>query len=285
MLGNIRQEIIWANHSLEHGRPNRWLSVPVVLTSHAWENGKNEQSHQDPALAEALLGEPCHVSRVVFPLDYNTAAAALRACFATHGQYWTFVVPKSEVPERFDGDAAEALVRDGAAVCDTGGHSPAGDERIILTAVGAFQLDAVLRAAARLVERGAQPRVVAMFEPGRFRAPRSEHEAAHCVTPELRDALYPAPMMKRVFVTHTRPEPVLGALGPLHTGAETVGLGFTNHGGTLSTEGMLFVNRCTWAHIVQAAARLLGLDRGEVLTTAEVEALEGQRSPHGVVIA
>jgi phosphoketolase len=45
MHGAIRQEIIFAHHCAEAGRPPSWLSVPLVLTSHTWENGKNEQSH------------------------------------------------------------------------------------------------------------------------------------------------------------------------------------------------------------------------------------------------
>lgn len=49
-------------------------------------------------------------------------------------------------------------------------------------------------------------------------------------------------LLARLFVTHTRPEPVLGVLGPLHTGPRTSGLGYVNQGGTLSTPGMLFVN-------------------------------------------
>ena len=46
MHGIMRQEIIFAKHCKEAGRTQNWLSVPLVLTSHTWENGKNEQSHQ-----------------------------------------------------------------------------------------------------------------------------------------------------------------------------------------------------------------------------------------------
>ena len=35
MLGVVRQEIIFANHRKAAGRPPGWLSVPLVLTSHA----------------------------------------------------------------------------------------------------------------------------------------------------------------------------------------------------------------------------------------------------------
>ena len=56
MLGAVRQELIFARHQAQAGRPPGWLGVPLVLTSHTWENAKNEQSHQDPTIGEALLG-------------------------------------------------------------------------------------------------------------------------------------------------------------------------------------------------------------------------------------
>ena len=37
-------------------------------------------------------------------------------------------------------------------------------------------------------------------------------------------------------------------------------IGFNNRGGTLDTLGMLFANRCTWAHVLEAAAKALGVD-------------------------
>ena len=84
MHGEVRQEIVFANHQKEAGKPPRWLSVPLVLTSHAWENAKNEQSHQDPAMAEAMLGEPFDVSgfssrrtTIVLPPS-STASTRLR---------------------------------------------------------------------------------------------------------------------------------------------------------------------------------------------------------------
>jgi hypothetical protein len=74
-------------------------------------------------------------------------------------------------------------------------------------------------------------------------------------------------------------------LQPLHTGyGATSALGFIGQGGTLTVAGMLFVNRSTWAHILEEAARLLGLPRQDVLTEEELAALDGQVSPHGVII-
>ena len=94
MLGALRQEIIFARHQKELGRPPGWIGVPLIVTSHTWENGKNEQSHQDPTIAEALLGEMSDVSRVLFPVDANTAVEALRRIYATHGEIGCLVVPK-----------------------------------------------------------------------------------------------------------------------------------------------------------------------------------------------
>ena len=284
MHGAVRQEIIFADHLGRAGRPPGWLSIPLVLTSHTWENAKNEQSHQDPAMAEAMLAEPSHVSRVVFPPDANTAAAVIREVYGTRGQLWTLVVPKASViPDLFTADEAHALVRDGATRLDWASFRPER-ARLILTAVGAYQLVQVLRASERLAAREVAHAVVAMLEPGRFRAPRDSRERGHAAPPEVVERCYPAGAPARIFLTHTRPESVLGALSPLHTGPGTVGLGFVNHGGTLSIEGLLFVNRASWAHVLAAAAHVLGLPRERLLDPAECAALDGQASPEGVVV-
>jgi len=124
-----------------------------------------------------------------------------------------------------------------------------------------------------------------MLEPGRFRAPRSEGERVHAAPAALRDELYPGSVPQRVFVTHTRPEPLLGTLQPLHTGRDqTVALGFVAQGGTLTVPGLLFVNRCTWAHTLAAVAGVLGLHREEFLTPEELSALDGNASPEGVFV-
>ncbi|MFQ5879334.1 MAG: xylulose 5-phosphate 3-epimerase [Dehalococcoidia bacterium] len=285
MHGVVRQEIIFANHCNEAGRRQRWLSIPLVLTSHTWENGKNEQSHQDPALAEAMLGEPSDVSRVLFVADYNTAAAVMHGVYQTQGQVWTLVVPKADtVPELFTPEEATRLVEDGALRLDWAGHQVAR-QRVVLTAIGAYQLEEVLKASARLAERDVPHSVVYMLEPGRFRWPRSEGEGAHAAPAALRAELYPSSAPARVFVTHSRPEPMLGTLQPLHTGSDhTTTLGFVNRGGTLSVAGILFINRCTWAHIVAETARVLSVSREELLAAPELAALDGSASPEGAVI-
>jgi phosphoketolase len=284
MHGAVRQEIGFADQQNAAGRPPGWLSVPLVLTSHTWENAKNERSHQDPAMAEVLMGEPADVSRVLFPADYNSAAAVMRAVYQTQGQIWTLVVPKGgALPDLFTGDDAEALVRDGAVPLTWAAHRPA-EARVILTAVGAYQLGEVLRAARRLAERDLPHAVVSMLEPGRFRVPRSPRERAHQAPADLRARLYPDEVPARVFVGHTRPEALLGVLKPLHTGPRTAGLGFRNQGGTLDVEGLLFVNGTTWAHVLAAVAGVVDVPRDALLTADELAALDLTASPEGIVI-
>ena len=284
MHGAVRQEIIFADHLGRAGRPPGWVSIPLVLTSHTWENGKNEQSHQDPAMAELMLAEASHVSRVVFPLDFNTTAAVVETAYATRGQIWTLVVPKgSSIPDLFTADEARALVRDGAALLPWAGWQPE-QARLIVTAVGAYQLGQALRASERLAARRIEHAVVAMLEPGRFRAPRDAGERGHAAPADVVARCYPPGVAARLFLCHTRPESLLGALEPLHTGAATAGLGFTNQGGTLAIESLLFVNRASWAHALEAAARLLARPREELLDEAECAALDGRATPEGVIV-
>ncbi|MFY4729973.1 xylulose 5-phosphate 3-epimerase [Nitrospira sp. BLG_2] len=284
MHGAIRQEIIFSNHCAEAGRPQRWLSIPLILTSHTWENGKNEQSHQDPSMAEALLGEPSHVSRVLFPADFNTASAVMEEIYRTHGQFWTLVVAKAEtIPDRFSGDEARRLMKEGAILVEWAGYNM-DQAQIILTAIGAYQFEEVIKASQRLAERQLPHAVVYLLEPGRFRAPRSEREEIHRASASLIETLFPASIQPRVFLTHTRPETILGLLGALHTGSKVCGLGYINEGGTLDTPGMLFRNRCTWAHCLDAVARILSLPRERVLREDELDALDRRKSPHGVII-
>jgi phosphoketolase len=284
MHGAIRQEVIFSDHCQAAGRPQRWLSVPLLLTSHTWENGKNERSHQDPSMAEAMLGEPSHVSRVLFPPDFNSAAAVMEQLYQTHGQIWTLVVPKADViPDLFTSEEARMLVREGGVRLEWAGYQRE-QARLILVAVGAYQLMDALQASRRLAERQIPHAVVSLLEPGRFRAPRSIAEQAHQASPEVIARLFPAKVAPRLFVTHTRPETILGLLGPLHTGSATIGLGYTNHGGTLSTQGLAFVNRCSWAHCLRETARLLQFPEADLLSLEERQALDGKRSPHGVIV-
>jgi phosphoketolase len=282
MHGALRQEIMWSEGKLEVDEPPGWLSLPLVLTSHAWENAKNEHSHQDPGMAELMLGELAPSSRVLFPADYTTAGETLCAAYETHAQIWTLVVPKAaSIPDLFSREEARRLLSEGAVRLE---WTSDRDAEVSLTAIGAYQLEQVLLAARRLCERGRKVSVVYMLEPGRFRAPRSERERRHAASPALVRDLYPDSLRNRIFVSHTRPAAMRGVLEPLDTGESTRALGFINAGGTLSTPAMLFVNRCSWAHIIEAACALLGKPTSVALDPDEVAAIEGRLSPHGVVI-
>ena len=285
MHGVVRQEITFADQFKEAGHPARWLSIPLVMTSHTWENGKNEISHQDPALAESLLNEPSDISRVLFPADYNSAQAVMQGVYQSHGQIWTLVVPKQPViPDMFTREESELLMEQGAIRLDWLSHRPS-EGQLVITAIGSYHLEEAAHASNRLRERDIPHSVVYMLEPGRFRLPRNEREEAHLADQGLVSALYPDTLPARVFMGHTRPEPMLGVLQPLTTGHKrTAALGFLNHGGTLTTQGMLFVNRSTWAHALLEVARVLDVDRTTLLNEAELAALDGKTSPHGVII-
>ena len=77
---------------------------------------------------------------------------------------------------------------------------------------------------------------------------------------------------------------MLGLLQSVNTGKDkTSALGFINHGGTLNVPGMLFVNRCTWGHIILEAAHIIGMPSKELLTSEEIKALTGKASPEGII--
>lgn len=279
MLGALRQAIIFARHQKEADEPAPWLGVPVISTSHIWENGKNEQSHQDPSLAEVLLGEMSDMARVVFPADGNTAMACLKACYGDLGTIWNLVVPKSSLPVLFDGKQAAALVQDGA-ICVRGNCA----SELQLVACGSFQLVQALKASDRLKAMGVSHSVIYLLEPGRFRVPRDDYEAAIQADPSVLESLFPARVQQRVFLTHTRPEVLLGHTRMLDLGPQrTVALGYVNQGGTLDTEALLFANRCTWADAVAACARLSGHDPLDWLTAEEWAAIRGEGDPYEVI--
>jgi phosphoketolase len=275
MLGLMRQEIIFARHQRQVGRPAGWLPVPLVVTSHTWENAKNEQSHQDPTIGEALLGEMSDTSRVLFPVDGNTAVAALRDVYAGRGQLACLIVSKRDVKNRFDAASALRLVRDGAA------HligDPAAAE-VQLVALGAYQLDEAIKAQQHLADLGRRACVTVVLEPGRLRIPRDAMEAEFVDDDATVSALFP-PGQPRVILSHTRPEPMLGILRRIDSGpARTRALGYISRGGTLDVPGMLFANRCTWAHAVDAAAAAAGWNRDALLDRAQRAAIDGVGSP------
>lgn len=275
MLGILRQEIIFSRRQREMGQSPAWLSVPLIVTSHTWENSKNEQSHQDPTIGEALLGEMSDTSRVLFPVDGNTAIAAMSNVYQNRAQVATLIISKRDTPNRFDAETAKKLVETGAW------HivgSP-NEAEVQLIAIGAYQLEEALKAHAWLANHGHRSCVTVIMEPGRLRVPRDKLEAQSVIDDAILQQLFPVGM-KRVLLTHTRPEPMLGALRRIDSGvAGTRALGYINRGGTLDVFGMLFANRCTWAHAVDAAAGLCGWDRSQVLDAAHLLAVDGKGKP------
>jgi phosphoketolase len=252
MLGALRQELIFARHQREAGREPGWLSVPLLLTSHTWENGKNEQSHQDPTLCEALLAEMADGAHVLFPVDAASARTALEAAYATRGQIWAMVVPKRAVPQRLDDAQGRALVTDGGLRL-----VQAADEKVLLVAIGAYQLTEVLRASEELRQKGVPHGVTCLVEPGRFRAPRDSREAAAMASADVRARLLP-PNLPTVILTHTHAEPILGLVaGARRSSAGLRVLGYANHGGTLDAEGMLRANGAAADDVLAAARELL----------------------------
>ena len=281
MLGALRQDLIFTRQLIAAGRQPYWLGLPVVLTSHTWENGKNELSHQDTTAAETMWAEMSDLSRVVFPVDWNSAVACLRDVFRSHGAIWTMVVPKREVPDVLSPELAQRVLADGA-VClrDVGGDDP----ELILVAVGAYQLAETLTASDRLKEKSVRHRVIVMVEPGRFRSPRDDHEAKMTASDATLEMFFPETAGARGFVSHTRPEPLGGLLRRLDTGSrKSRFLGFCGRGGTLDADGMLFANRSTWAHVLAAAADVTGRRALDFLTEAEFDAVQGRRAPAGVL--
>lgn len=256
MIGALRQEIIFARHQKALGRPPGWLSVPVIATSHLWENGKNEQSHQDSAFGEVLLGEMSDMARVVYPVDANSATACLDACYQSLGQVWVMTIPKQEIATVFTSEQAHALAKQGAL--DVSGEESRAEVQLV--AVGAYQLAACLQAKRALAESAIACRVTCLLEPGRFRQARDAHEAAHVCPADQREALFPDSIRLRVLVSHLRPEYLLGVLRPLDTGPERCfALGYRNQGGTLDTSGLLQANRCDAAAIIDLVTERLEL--------------------------
>jgi len=281
MQSALRQEIIFAAHAKAAGHPARWLSVPVVLTSHTWENGKNELSHQDTSMAEAMLGEPSDVARVMFPPDYNSAAAVMREVYRTQGQIFTVVATKSEMPSVFDAHDACELVADGGIRVQHAGHRP-DEAALTITAIGACQLQEALKACKRLRQRDVPHRVVYLMEPARFRRGRTAAEDMHSSLDHCGRGLYAA-TNTHVLLCHTRPETMVGLLQPMLAGGAVAALGYRGRGGTLDMQGMLFANGCSWAHAVREVSRLLHIDLTDLLSDTEIDAVDGVGDPAEIV--
>jgi phosphoketolase len=277
MLGAVRQELIFARHQKEVGRPAQWLGFPIIATSHTWENGKNEQSHQDTSFCESLLGEMTDVSRVLFPADYNSTLAVLPSVFLERGRLSCMVIPKRDRPCVFNRPEAAELAKTGAIVVD---EDTSAGEPLLLIASGAYQLSGLIRACERLRETDTPFRLVYVQEPGRFRQPRDAMEAAACLSELAQERLLPKRLHNRVALSHMRPEVFRGHLPTLFPDvARTRVLGYRNQGGTLNEAGMLFANQCSWAHALLACAQVMNRPPIDWLSSAELAAIDGHGSP------
>ena len=79
---------------------------------------------------------------------------------------------------------------------------------------------------------------------------------------------------------------MLGLLRRLDGGPRrTTALGYISRGGTFDVPGMLFANRCSWAHLVDAAAPLAGCSQVDLLTPAERDAINGRGDPAHLLIS
>lgn len=182
---------------------------------------------------------------------------------------------------RLTDEQAQRLVEEGACVVKA-----CEEPEVLLIAIGAYQLTQALLAADRLDAAGHRAAVTCVVEPGRFRTPRDERERAFVAGDEALAQLFPAAAAARVLVSHMRPEPTLGVLRRIDTGPQrTRALGYVARGGTLDVAGMLFANRCTWAHVAAEAASALGVDAAQVLRTDELAAVQGQGDPRTVMTA
>ncbi|MEH6498891.1 MAG: xylulose 5-phosphate 3-epimerase [Pseudoalteromonas distincta] len=277
MLGAVRQELIFARHQRLAGRPANWLGFPLIATSHTWENGKNEQSHQDTSFCEALLGEMHDGMRVLFPADYNSTLALLPGVFQARGRLACMVIAKRDSPVRMDAAQAQLLADQGAILL---AEHRSGTEPVLLIANGGYQLGEMLRASQRLTTHGQSWKLVYLQEPGRFSIPRDHLEAGCAAPPKLTEKLFPAALQRRVMLTHMRPEVLRGHLhnllpSPSHSRV----MGYINQGGTLDEAGMLFANRCSWAHVLVAAAQVLEQDPQAWMDEYEWAAVNGLGNP------
>lgn len=282
LFGEARQEVIFSQHLKESGQGPHWLSVPIVLASHAWENGKNEQSHQDPSMAESMYGEMADISRVFFPSDFNSASAVITETYKTHGQVWTIVCSKRNTPNLFTPEEAQRLCDDGGLRISWAEHK-AEHAKLLLVAAGSYQLQEILKAAARLKKADIPYAITYLLEPGKFRNPRSAAEKEFMSSDEIRKHLMPQSIEHVQLAVHTRPEIIAGSLTGWIGKRSISQFGFFNHGGTLDADGLLFINKSSWVHLLRDAAHHLGVDEGTLLSSEEREVLDGHRSPDGVL--
>ena len=254
-----------ARRQREVGQPPRWLPVLLVVTSHTWENSKNEKSHQDPTIGEAL-GEMSDTARVLFcRWQYRGRRAARRSCRARPGR---LVVCPSARRRGLRRGAAQRLRA-------TAARSSIRWRPTQLVAIGAYQptprspRSATCRARpARLRERGARAR--------RPRVPRDAIEAAFVVD----DArVRRCSRRSRRACSSATPAPSrCWACCDASTRPRAHACWATSAAAVRPTPGMLSANRCTWAHAVDACTAVAGWPREELLDAAARRARRPRRS-------
>ncbi|MGK0475164.1 MAG: phosphoketolase [Oleispira sp.] len=176
-------------------------------------------------------------------------------------------------------EQAQSLVEQGA-IC-LRGHCQA---EVQIIAIGSYQLQQALLLSDRLIQNNQAHSLMYMLEPGRFRFARDDWEQHHQSNTQLQQALFPDKVKQRLFFFHGHPEAILACCRPLDLGpARTTALGYINQGGTLNTEGMLFANKCTWAHGALTLARRLGLNDDAWLSEAELAATLGIGDPYQLI--
>jgi phosphoketolase len=281
MFGGARQEVIFSKHKKEIGSPAKWLSVPIILTSNSWENSKNELSHQDPSMGESMLGETSDISRVLFPADFNSALECIKQIYQTQGEIWTIIIPKRATPLFFNQSESAELLKNGAINVSFAGFEKE-NAKITLVAIGAYQLIETLNASRRLAENKIPHIVSYVAEPGKFRSPRNAGEKDHLAPKNVLENIVPNHIKEVLIISHTRPELMVGTLQPLWQGKNVAALGFINNGGTLGVDDMLFVNKCSFAHILLKVEEMLKLT-SPLLTADEKKALNGEISPDGII--
>ncbi|MFT7087970.1 MAG: phosphoketolase [Rickettsiales bacterium] len=281
MFGGARQEVIFSKHKKDIGKPAKWLSIPIILTSNTWENSKNELSHQDPSMAESMLSETSDISRVIFPADFNNASEVIKRIYQTQGQIWTIIVPKRPTALFFNKNESEELLRNGAIRVGFAGYDEK-NAKVTLIAIGAYQLAEILIASKRLKEHKVPHIISYILEPGKFREARNEGEKQHLAPKDVLENITPNHIEEVLIVSHTRPELMIGTLQPLWQEKNVRALGFINSGGTLGVDDLLFVNKCSFAHILQNVENMLKL-KSSLLSIDEVKALKGEISPDGII--
>jgi phosphoketolase len=186
------------------------------------------------------------------------------------------------MPIYFTKKESESLIKDGGIRLKDAQYN-ASEADIILVAIGSYQLREVIRASNRLKDRKIAHIAIYIIEPGRFRRPRNKGEEKHVAEENLVQYLFPKKSKTVVFMTHNRPELILGLMHPILNGKNYSGLGFIGEGGTLNVDGMLFVNKCSWAHALREIARISDVSENKLLSDKELKVIKGKLSPHGII--